>query len=330
LNIEGLLEEISLNNLEPVSVVSNNFVIMANDDIDISEVEAATLTEETLFSGSDGNYEILVGKDINDQISLIDIFDGENTTSLVADFASGDFVKLTEDEELLEIDPAHNHTSDVVDIPPYDPNDTSNIFLAQSGCGRRRSLNIAVATNADFCQWSGGFKSTVNRIKTIVALASNKYNQQGICVKLKLSAVDVRCKSNDDPYSRMRWHKSGCYGSGLLDDFRNYWDSKMKHIPRVSAHLFSGRAMDGPLGCASQADLCRRNSYGVEYMSSSSDINTQGMLLAHEVGHNVGANHLNGGGYIMNSYLGDGRKGWSSNNVYSISSYLNSYGNCLK
>ena len=155
LNIEGLLEEISLNNLEPVSVVSNNFVIMANDDIDISEVEAATLTEETLFSGSDGNYEILVGKDINDQISLIDIFDGENTTSLVADFASGDFVKLTEDEELLEIDPAHNHTSDVVDIPPYDPNATSNIFLAQSGCGRRRSLNIAVATNADFCQWSG-------------------------------------------------------------------------------------------------------------------------------------------------------------------------------
>jgi len=327
LTIDG--REISLDNVEPISVLSNNFVIMSND-IDMKSLEDESLTRDTLWSGMDGNIEILLAKDTNDRISLIDIFDGENTTSLVADFTTGDFVEVDEhdhDEE-LEIDPSHNHTSDV-DIPPFDPNDTSNIFLAQSGCGRRRELNIAIATTADFCSWSGGFKPTINKIKTIVALASNKFNQQGVCVKLKLSAVDVRCSRGNDPYAGMRTHQSGCYGSGLLDDFRNYWDTYMKHIPRVSAHLFTSRKMDGPLGCASQGDLCRRNSYGVEFMASSSDINSQGVLLAHEVGHNVGATHLNGGGYIMNSYLGDGRKGWSSNNVYGISSYLNAYGKCL-
>lgn len=110
----------------------------------------------------------------------------------------------------------------------------------------------------------GGFHSTLNKIKTIVALASNKFKQQGVCVKLKLSAVDIRCSRDNDPYAGMRLDKSGCYGSGLLDDFRYYWDVNMKDVPRVSAHLFHTSKMDGPLGCASQRDLCRRNSYGVE------------------------------------------------------------------
>ena len=151
-----------------------------------------------------------------------------------------------------------------------------------------------------------------------------------MCVKLKLSAVDVRCSRDNDPYASMRLNKSGCYGSGLLDDFRNYWDVNMKNIPRVSAHLFHSSGMDGPLGCASQRDCCRRNSYGVEYMTFSSDMNMQSVLLAHEVGHNVGATHLHGDGYIMNYYLGDGHKGWSSKNIYGILSYLNAYGKCLE
>lgn len=332
LTIDGT--EYLLDNVEPISIVSPNFVIMTSE-VDMNILDDESLTKDTLWSGMDGNIEILLAKDMDDQISLIDIFDGENVTSLVADSTSGDFIKVDNlPDENVEIDPIHNDSNiyniSDVDIPSFDPNDTSNIFLAQSGCGKRRVIDIAIATTADFCAWAGGFQATINKVKTIVALSSNKYNQQGICIKLKLSAVDVRCDRYNDPYNGMRMHKSGCYGSGLLDDFRSYWDTYMKHIPRDTAHLFHTRQMDGPLGCASQGDLCRRNSYGVEYMASSNDINMQGVLLTHEVGHNIGATHLNGGGYIMNSYLGDGRKGWASNNVYGVSSYLNAYGNCLK
>ena len=157
LTIDG--KEISLDSVESISVLSDNFVVMLNGvDMDSSEDESSAKDE--LWSGVDGNLEILLAKDTKNRISMIDLFDGENTTSLVADLTNGDYVEIIEHDHDEFIDPNHNLTSDL-DVPPSGPaNDTSNILtgpssLAQSGCGRHRKLKIAIAATADFCYWSG-------------------------------------------------------------------------------------------------------------------------------------------------------------------------------
>jgi len=103
----------------------------------------------------------------------------------------------------------------------------------------------------------------------------------------------------------------------------------MMHINRQTAHLLTARAFDGPVGCSTQGTLCLQGSYGVDYMTMYPSIDMQGNLLAHEIAHNIGASHINGDGYIMSTYVTDGRNGFAPQSMYEMSQYLNKYGNCL-
>lgn len=151
-------KEISLDSVESISVFSDNFVVMLNG-IDNSSEEESSAKDE-LWSGMDGSVEILLVKDTQNRISMIDLFDGENTTSLVADLTTRDYVEIDEHNYEEFIDPNHNLTSDVDVLPSDLVNHTSNIHtgqsgLAQSDCDRCRKLKIAIAATADFCYWSG-------------------------------------------------------------------------------------------------------------------------------------------------------------------------------
>jgi len=317
----------SLEGLEEFSVLSPDVVVMV-DDPDLVE---SNVYPGTLWFGKDGETEIFVSKDENNRISLIDIFDGENSTSLVANYTTGEFDEVSEEDvgNNATIDEDVENPNDD-DIPPFDQ---ESLFMTQANCGKLRTIDVAIAVDSSFCQWVGGIKAAISRSKTIVAHASNKYRQQGVCLQLRLSAMDVRCQSNNDPYKNMMtWH-SGCIGSsstGFIRDFSHFWDSNMKKVPRDTAHLLTATKMDGPLGCSNIGTLCRDGAYGVDYMTEYSSINMQGVLLAHEIGHNAGATHVGGTGYIMNSNLSDGRYGFSPESIWQILQYINKNGKCIK
>jgi len=209
-------------------------------------------------------------------------------------------------------------------------NETDNsLFQAQGSCGVYRQIDVAIAFDSSFCKFMGGFNAAVQRVQYIVALASNKFKQQGLCLSLKLKAVDGRCKGNDDPYKKMMYWKSGCLtNKGLYQDFTSYFRSNMKQIPRDAAHLFTARTMDGPIGCSGLGSLCGRFAYGVNQMSFTSDLTLQTSLFAHELAHNCGASHNNKNGYIMSLGVNDGRNGFTAQSIKQMLSYLSTV-SCL-
>jgi len=316
----------SLDNLEEFSVLSPDIVVMSDD----SELTSDNIQVASHWIGNDGTAKIFVAKDENGHINLIDIFDGENVTTLVANITTGEYEELSRDEgfnKTIVID-TDQENPDGIDL---DFSLDNNIFVAQQGCGNLRTIQLAVAVTSSFCSWAGGQQAAVNKVQTIVAQASNKYRQQGVCLTLQLSGMDMRCNLSQDIYNNMATSKSGCFGSGLLQDFQNYWQKNNRAVPRDTAHLFTAKKFDGPVGCSTQATLCSgAGSYGVNYMTMYPSLNMQGVLLAHEIAHNCGATHLSGDHYIMNTWLTDGSYGFAPQSVQQISNYINNYGNCLR
>jgi len=307
----------SLNSLEELSLFSKNFTIF-RDGKEVNYIESPV--EGKLYFGKDGDSEIFVSDDEERRINVIEIFDGENITTLVSNLTL-DF-NSTEAPPYKDIDDEDDEDQETM---------STNVFFKNmpSFCSSYRTIEVAIAFDTSYCYWVGGYNQAVSRVHQTVALADKKYRQAGLCLALKLTHIDGHCDYNTDPYKSMRYWLSGCGGTqGYLNDFQNYWKVYMNHIHRDSAHLFTANNLDGPIGCSGIGCLCKI-AYGVEEMSYFKyDINLEGNLFAHELAHNCGANHVGGHGYVMNPNINYGQYGFSSQSVWQMISYLNSV-SCL-
>lgn len=88
---------------------------------------------------------------------------------------------------------------------------------------------------------------------------------------------------------------SGCGNEGLLDFFQAFWNVNRVSVSRDAAQLFSGTGLecdsDGcVIGCAFRGATCYYPawSYGVNFVSYTSNRMEQSNLVAHELGHNIG------------------------------------------
>lgn len=103
--------------------------------------------------------------------------------------------------------------------------------------------------------------------------------------------------------------KSGCNGYGLLDTFQEYWNVNRGNVQRDVAQLFSGTELDCDsngdctIGCAIEGGACTSDEgYGVNNVAYSSNVALQALLVSHEMGHNLGADHNDAStDYIMHS-----------------------------
>lgn len=314
--------EYSFDNLEELEMFSPEFKLFENG------VEVGNYDDHKgiVFNGKDGENEIFVSHDYSRRINMIEIYDGENTTTLLSDLTMGEH-----NSSDVSDSPMHQHlysdgekvSYDYLDDHELETGSSKSIFTMQGkGCSYYRVIDVAIAFDTSFCKYSGGFKKAVNKVQSIVAIASKKYKQPGLCIKIRISAADGRCNKNDDPYNKMRYWISGCTGrDGLIDDFSSYWGTYMKYIPRDSAHLFTANKMDGPVGCSGIGVLCKR-AYGVNQISYFYDMNLQAHLFAHELGHNCGAVHIGGNGYMMNPNVNHAQYGFSMQSIYQMNAYL--------
>jgi len=92
-------------------------------------------------------------------------------------------------------------------------------------------------------------------------------------------------------------------GSTLLSQFRSRWNTVNAGIQRDTAHLFTGRSINGgTIGIAYLGTICNvSNSYGLSESRYTSNFNLRVSLTSHELGHSWSAGHCNSSNpcYIM-------------------------------
>lgn len=189
---------------------------------------------------------------------------------------------------------------------------------------------IDLATDADYEYYSLYGANVNSQIQGVVNQIDGIYKPElGLTVRIVYQSV---WSTISDPYTFSD-------SAALLNQFRNYWNANRGDVGRDTAHLFTGRDMDGDIiGRAYMGVLCNNagSSYGV-----SQDFFLMAKLVAHEVGHNLGANHddevsppastCNGSGTIMCSAIqGNGPNSFSSRSKSDISTHVSQSGACLE
>ncbi len=161
-----------------------------------------------------------------------------------------------------------------------------------------RQLPLAFDTDQEMLAKFGGNTTTGSAyVATMIAALSDIYSRD---FNVRPSITYLRWWASTDP-----WTQTGtCGGTGAdqLSELRTYWNTNMRTTPRALTALLSGRGLGG--GCAWLSSTCSSVSSGTGY-SVSADLggyfpypvvshssgNWDLIVVAHEIGHNMGAHH---------------------------------------
>jgi hypothetical protein len=203
------------------------------------------------------------------------------------------------------------------------PDESSMAYSYSSG-----PRGLQVATEADYEYYSLYGSNTNYQIQGVLNQVDGIY-QANHNIAILIQSQSVWTTSND-PYSASD-------SLTLLNQFRNYWNAYRSNYTRDVAHLFTGRAPAEAIGRAWLGVVCNSPgyAYGVSY-----DFSLMAKLVAHEIGHNLGASHDDevsppadacyGSGPIMCAYIQTyGPDVFSSRSVSDISWHVNQHGSCM-
>jgi len=159
-----------------------------------------------------------------------------------------------------------------------------------------RVLELAVDADVEFYNAYG--EDSTAEIEATLNMVDGIFEAE-LGITIDLVSVNV-WQAEPDPYTST---ESGTQ----LNEVRSYWNNNNSAVTRDAVHLFTGKDLDGStVGIAYVSVVC---STSVAYALSQdlgSDI-LMPLLVAHELGHNLGANHDPSGSsprYIMYPSLG--------------------------
>ena len=161
-------------------------------------------------------------------------------------------------------------------------------------CKRYR---IAIDCDQEFtANLFGGNAASAQVYATSLLGAVSEIYQRDMNVAMELGYL--RTWTTTDPYTQTN-------NSQQLPQFRSYWNNNMQSVSRNLAHLLSARSLGG--GIAYLRAACSSNGYGVSANMTGffpypimhhSASNWDLMVVAHEMGHNLGSGHT----HDVNSY----------------------------
>lgn len=146
--------------------------------------------------------------------------------------------------------------------------------------------------------------STVAGVESAVLTLLNAVSliyEAEVNITYDLSALVIQAGGGDN-YSSTKHDK-------LYNQFRNYWNAHFGNLKRDTAHLLTGRTIQGNIGgFAAIGEICNKSyCYGLSWATIPGfPPNDQIAITAHELGHNFNAQHCNGDGdcAIMCSLIG--------------------------
>lgn len=182
---------------------------------------------------------------------------------------------------------------------------------------------IAYDTDVEYYQKNGSsVASTMHDIEKVTNSLRVIY-ERDVDITYEVTVIIVRT-AEPDPYTSTD-------SSTLLDQFRNHWNGTKGSVKRDTAHLMTGKNLNGGvIGVAWVGVICNKNlGYGLSESKFSGNFNNRVTLTAHEVGHNWNAGHCSGSTcHIMCATLGGcggiGLPNFGPTSINSITNFKNS------
>mmetsp|Transcript_31726 Transcript_31726/g.48645 ORF Transcript_31726/g.48645 Transcript_31726/m.48645 type:complete len:526 (+) Transcript_31726:182-1759(+) len=195
-------------------------------------------------------------------------------------------------------------------------------------CNCFKVITVQILYDAAFCSKYKG--ATISNIQDIVLQASKMY-EEDTCVRINIGSIknvdddDKVCgdwdKNSDgkkDLFSSMPRDSLCSNGNNWISAFTEFMrtdgdDLKNESIQAGATHLFSGYpATSGAVGCAWIGGVCSGTySYGIDLMDWTQNRRAQAAVFAHELGHNLGCQHVNVPNKVMYYSVGAETSGFS-------------------
>ncbi len=190
------------------------------------------------------------------------------------------------------------------------------------------SRNLEIATDADqqYVNILGGAGQANANIVSILNMVEGTYASE---LDLEITITYQHTWSTADPFG-------GADSSVVLLNFLDHWNANFPRTtyPRDTAHLFSGKSYVQSAGIAFIGAVCYTPQYAYGVSGYVSWAPGKFLIPAHEIGHNLGAEHAEVaqgcGNTIMNAFLsGSAVMTFCPFSRGQIGTFVNQYGNCL-
>lgn len=156
--------------------------------------------------------------------------------------------------------------------------------------GPDSSLICELAVEADypFYQLIGSASGVAQDISTVIANVTSYYILSGTSVRFRIVRYIIRTTPQANPYTY-----NTTDAQTLLAAFRTLWNNLCGDIPRDTAHLFTGKELNGTtIGLAYLNSVCVTQwAYGISQSRFSLQPGRRAALTSHEIGHNFSAHH---------------------------------------
>jgi hypothetical protein len=188
-----------------------------------------------------------------------------------------------------------------------------------------RVVEIATEADFDFVNALGNSTAANNEILSIMNSVQGIYETQ---LGLSFSVVFQHTWGTAaDPYTT-----TGA-SSPMLQEFTDYWNANFAGTARDTAHLWTGRTMDAA-GIAWLGVVCSAPTFSYGLSTRSANPIFRISVPAHEIGHNLGANHSDGNAGCDNTIMQGVATGSTTLNfcqfsVDQITNYVNGNNSCL-
>ena len=158
-----------------------------------------------------------------------------------------------------------------------------------------KTMELATEADFEYVNLLGGTTAANNEILSILNMAEGVFQTE---LNLTISVTYQHTWSTPDVYS-------GVNAPSLLNSFKAHWrvNFPTAQYPRDAAHLFTGKAYSLSQGYAMIGTVCRNpaEAYGLSGMVNWAP--AKFLITTHELGHNLGANHVETAQSCANSLM---------------------------